>query len=325
MKTIKVYGVVADHGSKQLRLQTIFENKQKRLALVSYRDGMSVNVTDITEEAPQLKRLLENYLGYKTSKPEDNIEDEIVHGLCHLPATDGNYPVDKANAEQLTQAIEIMEKSDGKHATRIKACQTALNKLNKASIEVNSTIIKLAAKSVLKSSTTPSEAEIKEDKSESEAQAKIVEFPTEDKRPKIIKLKTEGSHTYEECEANLDVEALMFRDADSQYVIEGLKELCKVDEDFRNNVMRKDKSYGGFMEYMFKAARNGYCVNYGDVGWIDRDTGLSLAIDYYNHDEEKEKAIEEERKRLEKAKANKEKEAKSNGKKKSTKKKGTRK
>lgn len=319
MKTIKVYGVVADHGSKQLKLQTIFEDKKKKLVLVSYRDGMSVNVTDITEEAKELKRLLEEYLDYKTP---NNIEDEVIHGLCHLPAGDCNYPVDKANEEQLRQAIEIMKNSDGKHATRIKACETALNRLNKANIEVNSAIIKLAAKSVLKSPTAPIEDEIKEG---SDNDAKVIQFPTEDKRPRVVKLITEGNHTYEECEAKLDSEASMFKDADSQYVIEGLKELCKVDGDFRNNLMREDKTYGGFMEYMFKAAQDGYCVNYGNVGWIDRDTGLGLAIDYYNNDEEKQKAIEEEKKRLEKAKADKAKEAKANGKKKSTKKRGTRK
>lgn len=322
MKTIKVYGVVADHGSKQLKLQTIFEDKKKKLVLVSYRDGMSVNVTDITEEAKELKRLLEEYLGYKTPKPEDNIEDEVIHGLCHLPAGDCNYPVDKANEEQLRQAIEIMKKSDGKHATRIKACETALNRLNKANIAKTASIIQMTAKNATKSPTARIEDEIKEGDSDN---AKVIQFPTEDKRPKVVKLITNGSHTYEECEAKLDSEASMFKDADSQYVIEGLKELCKVDGDFRNNLMREDKTYGGFMEYMFKAARNGYCVNYGNVGWIDRDTGLGLAIDYYNNDEEKQKAIEEEKKRLEKAKADKAKEAKANGKKKSTKKRGTRK
>lgn len=316
MKTIKVYGVVADHGSKQLKLQTIFEDKKKKLVLVSYRDGMSVNVTDITEEAKELKRLLEEYLNYKTPK----IEDEVIHGLCHLPAGDCNYPTDKANEEQLRQAIEIMKKSDGKHATRIKACETALNKLNKANIAKTTSIIQMTAKNATKSPTAPIEDEIKED-----GDAKVIQFPTEDKRPRVIKLTTEGNATYEECVAKLDSEASMFKDADSQYVIEGLKELCKVDGDFRNNLMREDKTYGGFMEYMFKAARDGYCVNYGNVGWIDRDTGLGLAIDYYNNDEEKQKAIEEEKKRLEKAKADKAKEAKANGKKKTTtrKKKGT--
>lgn len=270
-KVIKDWGCVAEHGSKQLKLQTITNlQKEKRLALVSYKDGMSVNITDITVEAKELKRLLEEYLDYKT--PEKKPENKIVRVLTTVPCNDVNYKtaLEQATIDDLTEAIKLMQNSSG-NTTRIKVCQTALNKLNKANTK------------------SQKGSEKKEEK-----KAKILTFPTEDKRPKVIVLVTEGTATYEECEAKLNAEAETFKDADSQYVIQGLLELCRVDQDFRNNVMRKDKSYGGFMEYMYKAAQKGYCVKYGNVGWVDRDTGLGLAIDYYNNDE---KAVKEQEKK----------------------------
>lgn len=290
-KVIKDYGIVAEKGNKNLNLQTISNiKKEKRLALVSYRDGMSVNITDITNEAKKLKELLEGYLDYKTPekvKEEVKWNKDIVRSLTTLAALDGNYKgtLIKASIEDIEEAIKQMQKG-GSHATRIKVCQAELKRRNGAN------------------SKPQKGSEKKEEK-----KAKILTFPTEDKRPKVIVLVTEGTATYEECEAKLNTEAETFKDADSQYVIQGLLELCKVDQDFRNNVMRKDKSYGGFMEYMFNAAKSGYCVKYGNVGWIDRDMGLGLAIDYYNADCDKMKKEEK-----------KAKEDKANGKNKSQKK-----
>jgi hypothetical protein len=165
------------------------------------------------------------------------------------------------------------------------------------------TDIKTASKVIdSKKTTTKAKAENK----------KVVQFPKE--KPEIIPLKTDGNSTYEDCVAKLDKEAEMFTDSDSQYVIDGLKELCKVDQDFRNNLMREEKTYGGFIEYMGKAAQNGYCIKYGNVGWIDRDTGLGLAIDYYNHDEAKAKAEEEKLKKAKTTASKAKKGGKANGK-----------
>lgn len=309
MKVLKDYGAVISRGSKELKLQMIQNaDKEKRLALVSYKDGMSTRVTDITDEAKELKRLLEDYLGYKTEKKTADIVpfNDTIRTLSSLPANDTNYhsTLKKATREEIELAIKTMKASDGKHATRIKYCESELAVKHRETKENKTSTI------------SPKPTEKKDNK-------KVITFPTEDKKPNTIPLKSNGEHTYEECVAKLDKEAEMFKDPDSQYVIEGLKELCKVDADFRNNVMQEDKTYGGFMEYMYKAAQNGYCVKYGNVGWIDRDTGLGLALDYYNADIKKMEAEEEKKRKAEADK--KKKEASKNGKKKTTtrKKKGT--
>lgn len=293
IKVIKDYGVVASHGSKELKLQTITVDKEKRLALVSYKDGMSFKTTDITVEAKELKRLLEDYLGYK----KESEDDKAVCTLIGLPATDINYQsaLSNANEKVLSKAIKLMEKNGGNNKTRIKACENALKKLD----EENHKISQFPA-----NKTTTAKA------NENGQKAKVYQFPN--KKPDIIKLdKGSATATYEDCEHKLKEEAKVFVDSDSQYVIEGILELCKVDADFRSNVMREDKTYGGFMEFMFKAAKDGYCIRYGNVGWLDRDLGLELAIDYYNADTEK---MEEERKAKAEAESKaKAKEVKSNG------------
>ena len=264
IKVVKDYGAVATHSSRELKLQVILNaDKEKRLALVSYKDGMSVKVTDITEEKAELRRLLEEYLDYRVEKKTEE-SDDVVHTLCTLPATDGNYDsaLEKATVKSLQKAIEKMRNSDGKHATRIKRCENKLNSLGKGTE---------------KAKTETKTTEKKEEKSKYEPL-------NEDKKPKIIQFKTDGNRTYGECYAKITKEKATYTDSDSQYVLDGLAELCKVDPDFRNNFMRDDKTYAGFMEYMYKAAQNGYCNKIGNTGWLDRDKGLGLAIDYYNAD-----------------------------------------
>ena len=292
-KVVKDYGIVAEKGSKTLNLQIVVIDKENKLALVSYKDGMSVNIRDLTkDDAKKLKELLEGYLGYKAKVVEENVSEEmskIVHTLITVPSGDRNYQtaLKEATKEDLEEAIKRMKADkNGRHSTRIKTCEAALNK---ASIKFTSKATKAEAKA--------------------EEKAKVITFPTEDKKPNIIQLKTEGDRSYGECVVKAKKEMEMFKDSDSQYVLEALLELCKVNGDFRNNFMREDKTYGGFMEYMFNAAKNGYCVKYGNVGWLDRDLGLGLAIDYYNADCDKMKKAE-----------NKAKEDKTNGKNKSKKK-----
>ena len=303
-KVIKDYGIVAEKGNKNLNLQTISNiKKEKRLALVTYRDGMSVNITDITVEARKLKELLEEFLDYK--KPEKVTEEvkwnkDIVRSLTTLPALDGNYKgtLIKASIEDIEEAIKQMQKG-GSHATRIKVCQAELKRRNGANSRPQ------------KVSETVKEEGKKEE-------VKIIPFPTEDKKPKIIPLKTEGTSTYGECVAKLQKETAELQDTDNQYVIVGLLELLKVDGDFRNNFMREEKSYAGFQEYMFKAAMSGYCGRRGNVGWLDKDSALGLAIDYYNNDSEKQEEIEKKKREEEaakrKAEADKMKGANKNGK-----------
>lgn len=314
-KVLKDYGIVADHGSKVLKLQTIVDGGERNLSLVSYKDGMSVaNRNFSKEDARKLFDMLSTYLDYKPeakAKEEPKAEPEkeeltgVLRSLTSLPSGDNNYQttLKKATVEEIKDAIRLMEESGGRHATRIKVCKAELDKRAKRPV-----------------GTTENEDKTKGKEEPKKSEPKIVTFPTEDKKPKIIPLHTEGERTYGECVAKAQKEMEMFKDEDSQYVLTGLIELAKVDQDFRNNFMREDKNYGEFMEYMFKAAQNGYCVKYGNVGWLSRDLGLALAIDYYNNDSEKQKAIEEEKRKKEaeerKAKAEQlKKEIKKNGKK----------
>jgi len=289
MKIAKSYGIVADHGSKVLKLEK--EKDTQGISLVSYKDGMGVGSMQFSKaEAKALKELIAAEIGYKEPEKKNEEVPEIVQSLVSLPTSDCGYASALCNAtrEDLEKAIEIMQKG-GRNATRIKACENAIKRIDNGRITETKEKVE---------GTKENKAETKENKVEEKP--KIVEFPSEDKKPKIIKLVTEGDRTYGECVVKLQKEAEQFKDSDSEYVIAGLIELCKVDPDFRNNLMREDKSYGGFMEYMFKAAQNGYCVKYGNVGWLDRDTALGLAIDYYNHDSEKAEA-EEKKKREEEA------------------------
>lgn len=268
IKVVKDYGAVATHSSRELKLQKIRnDQKEERLALVTYKDGMSVKVMDIEEEYKELRRLLEDYLDYRVEKKKVDVIpfSDTVYSLSSLPATDGNFKsaLESATAEQIQKAIEKMEAdTKGKHATRIKACESKLNSLGKGTE---------------KAKTETKTKEKKEEKSKYEPL-------NEDKKPKIIQFKTDGNRTYGECYAKITKEKATYTDSDSQYVLDGLAELCKVDPDFRNNFMQENKTYAGFMEYMYKAAQNGYCNKIGNTGWLDRDKGLGLAIDYYNAD-----------------------------------------
>ena len=291
MRVLEEYGAVISRSSRELKLQKIRnDQKEEKLALVTYKDGMSVRIMDIQEEYKELRRLLEEYLGYKVEKKKADVIpfNDVVHSLTSLPAGDTNYdnPLKKTTEEELRQAIEIMESDkDGKNKTRIKVCQGELDRRGRS--------VKTA---VIMTPPTKDKATETDDEKEMIMPSKYTPLD-ESKKPTIIPLKTEGNRTYGECIVRIGREKKMFTDTDSQYVLDGLAELCKVDPDFRNNFMRDDKTYGGFMEYMYRAAQNGYCNKFGNTGWLDRDRGLALAIDYYNAD--KEKMDEEEKKKRE--------------------------
>ena len=109
----------------------------------------------------------------------------------------------------------------------------------------------------------------------------VIEFPKPKKE--IEKLVTEGHATYAECIGKIEGFKAIYKDADSQYVLDGLLELCKVDKDFRNNVMRDDKDFEGALDYMADMCKQGYAYKKGfNYAFVDRDTGLGFAIDYFN-------------------------------------------
>ena len=129
---------------------------------------------------------------------------------------------------------------------------------------------------------------------ENETPSNVVEFPKE--KPQIIALpKSDGKATVLECHAKLNAEREIYKDADSQYVIEKLLDLCDKSQDFRNNVMRPEKSYAGGFKYMAEQVRKGYCLKVNDgVQYLDNELAYALFVDYFNMDES---AMEEERKK----------------------------
>ena len=204
----------------------------------------------------------------------------VVDSLCSLPAGDVNYTsaLNQATKAQLQLAVQIMKMNEnGHHQTRIDACEKKIKSFQeekntkKAEQKVNP--------KASKATTTKNVSKAKPVKKEPE---KIVEFPGA--KPKIKPLaKSEEHHTYEECEQKILGETKTFTDDDNQYVIKGILDKCKEDEDFRNNVCLKEKSYIGFLEYMIKAAAEGYCIMLGKTkGMLSKEKALDLAYDYYN-------------------------------------------
>ena len=98
----------------------------------------------------------------------------------------------------------------------------------------------------------------------------------------IEKMVTDGNATYEQCEEKINAEKKIYVDGDSQYVLTGILELCKVDKAFRNNVMRNDKNFAGALKYMAKMCQEGYGYKGDNFGVMDRDMGLAHTIDYFN-------------------------------------------
>ena len=120
-----------------------------------------------------------------------------------------------------------------------------------------------------------------EDKTKEEKPKNIIQFPK--KKPDVEKIVTDGHATYEDCETKLGEYKKIYVDDDSQYVLNGLLELCLVDQAFRNNVMREDKNWDGVMSYMAKMCRDGYGYKKGtQFGYVSADMGLGFAIDYFN-------------------------------------------
>ena len=269
-EVIKNYGLVAKHGDLELKFQLVswYGNKPKYDLRPWNKDyGMKGMVFE-EETLKNLHTLLKEFKKtHPVKEKETVIVKDIVASLTSLPATDCNFTtaLKEATKEDLEAAIKKMTDKPG-NKTRLLYCQVALEKLKKTKVV---TPIKPA----------------KSKASEVKTKAKIVEFPKD--KPSIIELaKTNEHHTIEECKAKLNKEREIFNESDSQYVIDGILEAAVVNQDFRNNIMREDKSYAGAFEYFSNKARGGYCMKYGDVSYLDNNLALGLAIDYFNADEE---------------------------------------
>ena len=211
----------------------------------------------------------------------------LVDSLCQLPATDGNFTsaLENATKAQIQLAVNIMKmSSNGNNKTRIEACERKLKAFDKAEPKKETAKKETPKNETPKSKGVPyskyKNVEKKEDK-----ELKIVEFPAP--KPKIKPLlKSDENHTYEECEKKLAPTKEKHKDEDNVYVINGLLDKCKESQDFRNNFMRKEKTYDGFYDYMFKAAMAGYCVKIdGKGGMLTKEKALDLAFDYFNMEE----------------------------------------
>lgn len=108
----------------------------------------------------------------------------------------------------------------------------------------------------------------------------IVIFPKA--RPEVKVAITSGEYTYEDCKNKLEAERKIFCDSDSQFVIDGLLKMCEINQNFRNNVMREDKSYEGAFKHFMEMARQGFALEYNGVTYLDNNVALGFAMDYFN-------------------------------------------
>ena len=265
----KCFGRIASQNGSdiELRIQLIsWDGNEPKYDIRPWRGDYAMKGVILGADGMKsLKALLRN-LDLKKSasneKPAPDNKEEIVErvlALSSLPVSDTNFKtaLNEASREEIEAAILVMEKSGGRHKTRIKACKEKL-----------ATGVGVVDKKK------------KDDK--------IIKFPTE--KPKIVPLPASNEkHDYNEVCEKLNKEREIFKDFDSQYVIDGLLKAAKDDANLRANIMREDKSYTGAFEYFANKAREGYCVKYGNVSYLDNDMALELAIDYFNMESEVKK------------------------------------
>ena len=298
-KILKDYGVIADHDGVVLALRFVswYGNEAKYDLRAWVNDYGKGGMVFSKEQLQNLQKLLHEYIPTmdisepkeevieepkqemvkeeepkeepkKKEEPKDDgeVNKDIIEALTTLKTSDPGYmkALGKATDKELSLAIEIMNGKNTKGA----ATTTSKKRGRPAGTSKKATEKKTTKKA--------------------EKKADVIQFPKP--KPELEnKLVTEGNATYEECEAKVNKEREMFKDSDSEYVLTGLLELCKVDGDFRNNFMREDKSFTGAMEYMGKQVQAGYGYKKGGMGWCDKDAGLGFAIDYYNTDESAKK------------------------------------
>lgn len=248
---------------------------------------------------PKLAELKEKY----SPKSED---EKIIHSLTNIPVNDSNYPLNKATVEQLREAISLMEAKPDGNKTRLTRCKAKLKQLEKKSaVEVAAaeiTTAEVVTNEVATEDTTTedittevtteesTESTTEADTKKSAPSASIIVFPKRDTTTIIKLAPSEIHHTFAEAEAKLNAERESFRgDRDSNYVIDGILEACRTDQEFLDNVMRPEKSYVGAFQYFANKARQGYCMKVGNVSVMDADTALRYAIDYFNCDENAKK------------------------------------
>ena len=286
-KVVKDYGTLSKHGDLELKLRLMsWGGNAPRYDLRTWKGnvplkGMSFSKDDMDGFRAVLATL---DLGRTICHPKDETPalapstkpSRVVNALATLPANDANYNsfLGEATEDEVKEAIDLMKSKGGRNKMRLKKCEDKLAEFHGARILAELRKKKKTAPAKIKTNTTKADAP-------KEKKTKVVQFPK--KKEEIEKLpETDEKRTYEECEAKLSKEREMFRDSDSQYVIDGLLEVCQTDQNFRNNVMREDKSYAGAFEYFFNMAKSGHALRYGNICYLDNNLALEYAIDYFN-------------------------------------------
>ena len=126
-----------------------------------------------------------------------------------------------------------------------------------------------------------SEAKKDSEKPKTQKSDNIIEFAKA--RPDIkVRMELSESHTIEECIEKINKEKAIFKDSDSTFVLDGILEMCKVNPNFRNNFMRKEKTFSGAFQYFMDLTRKGYAHKFNNVAYMDNNLALGFAVDYYN-------------------------------------------
>lgn len=116
---------------------------------------------------------------------------------------------------------------------------------------------------------------------------------TEVKKEKVVEVaKTDTHYTYDDCEKKLDdMFEKYIKFPQYEYVLIGLKEMAKVDDQFIQNTMRESRTFSGMMKYAHSKSREvGFFED--DCAVVDDDTMIGLCADYFNAKEEIKKVVE---------------------------------
>jgi len=244
------------------------KEKLKEILANPLDEEIEVEQPKIEEKPKPEEQPLEEEQPKTEEQPKANEEFNVIDVLVTVPESDINFKtaLEKATMTQVNLAIIRLKARKGNHKTKLKILNDKLKKKNV---------------------TAPKPKTVSDTKTKSKsvsAKPKDVKKLDESKRIKLEPYQATGNHTYEECEKKLTTD---YEDEDSKYCIEKLKEKCKEDGDFRNNVMQEDKSFDGAFEYMAKCARNGYCYKRGNASYIPRELGFKLMVEYFNGKEKK--------------------------------------
>ena len=268
-KTITTIKKIATLGKRELRY-TEMDGVQKFDIRAWHGDKYEDGVRFTEEEMKQLYQRMKSNLptdliGNKSLTFDLNNGDEYALSIVNNGRLYVRPFATKSEMDKLMQILEVAR--DNLLEYDDKACASSSNVSKKRG--------RPGKKSV---SVTDVQTE---DKTKEEKPKNIIQFPK--KKPDVEKIVTDGHATYEDCETKLGEYKKIYVDDDSQYVLNGLLELCLVDQAFRNNVMREDKNWDGVMSYMAKMCRDGYGYKKGtQFGYVSADMGLGFAIDYFN-------------------------------------------